>query len=153
MSQSLQGPVSWDTRALTSNQPWREQRLGKPDLWLVVLSRTASFCVCVLQREWDLSFFSSVVFVPPYVLQGQSLNHRVWEGKEIERPGDFLSFCSHHQLHCEEMSGPGSAVCVQTSLNSLDYYIYIVDCVTGQILRLNTCACIAQARQCVLARG
>ncbi len=97
MSQSPQGPVSWDTEALTSNQLWREQSRGKPDLWLVKLSRTASFCLCVRERrsEWDLSFFSSVVFVPPLVLHGQSLNHRVWEGERIERPGDFLSLHSH----------------------------------------------------------
>lgn len=62
MSQPEQGPVSWDTEAPTSNYPWREQRAGKPDLWLSELSRTASFCVCA--RGWvsETSHFSVLSF-------------------------------------------------------------------------------------------
>ena len=121
MSQSLQGPVSWDTRALTSNQPWREQRPGETwSLTRRALTHRLFLCVCVCvwdwerRSEWDLSFFSSVIFVPPLVPQGQSLNHRVWEGERIERPGDFLPLHSHRWLHCAQMSCPRFG-CVYTN--------------------------------------
>lgn len=92
MFQSLQRAVSWDTLPLTSNQPWREQRALKPDLWLVELSRTASLCVCI--RE-SLSFYTSL-FVP-FLPLSREANLLITGWEKVRDSKDQVTFSPHAQ--------------------------------------------------------
>lgn len=112
---------------LTSREKNRGRFGGKPDLWLVGLSRTSSFCVGAFAGRVRPLIFHFCPLGSSHVPQDQALNHRVREKAKEDWKARWLPLLSLSPIASLLGRWVVQALLLwaPTRSNSLDYYIYI----------------------------
>ena len=124
MSQSLQGPVSWDTRALTSNQPWREQRPGETwSLTRRALTHRLFLCVCVCVCETESEGVSETSHFSVLSFSFLPLSHKAnllitgfERARGLKGQVTFFPYTLTAGFIVRRWVAQGLAVCTQTGL-------------------------------------